>query len=201
MNGCIEREPILLIISGPSGCGKGTIISTVIENIPHFTKVVNYTTRQKRSGETGGVDYHFIGEDEFMQKYSRGEIFEYEQVYDDYYYGSPADIFEDNSQDHIIELDYKGHRKYRDQYGDTVVSIFLLPPDLDELRKRIRNRAPEDNLSARLENADEQMRHAHEYDYVLLNDNLKKFQQQVFTIIEAESIRQRGHMLLMESLE
>ncbi len=193
-----RRPPFLLIISGPSGGGKGTIISSVVQNIAGFTKVVNYTTRDRRPGEAEGIDYHFVDEDEFMRKFDCGEIFEYERVYDDYYYGSPSDVFEGLTQDRIIELDYKGHTKYRKRYPDQVVSIFLLPPSLEELRRRIIRRSPEENLSARLENAREQLRHAKEYDYMILNDDLANCREQVFTTIEAERIRRRGWTLLRD---
>lgn len=189
----MERDPILFVISGPSGSGKGTMISHVVENYPDIKKVVNYTTRERRPGERDGVHYNFVTKAQFLDLVADGGIFEYEKVYNDYYYGSPAGILSGCS-DRVIELDYKGHRKYRRSF-DNVVSIFLLPPSFDEMRERIEGRAREDNLPSRLENAREQMANAVEYDYVLLNDCLEECGRDVLAIVRAERARLRGETL------
>src|SRR5579875_2192766 len=153
-------EPILFVITGPSGAGKGSVMRRLLDAVPNLQKVVTYTTRPPRAGEEDGFDYRFIAVDAFLAKVQSGEIFEYEQVYHDHYYGSPRDLFV-NDADGLIELDYKGYQKYRARHG-RVVSIFLLPPNLDALKERILRRSEVENLSARLQNAVEQLRHADE---------------------------------------
>ncbi len=194
----MKRDPMLFIISGPSGCGKGTMISHVTGTTPDLDRVVNYTTRKPRPGEVDGVHYNYVCEEEFLRLVSDGCLFEYERVYDDYYYGSPAHILHGN-RDYVIELDYKGHRKYR-RVHPRVVSIFLLPPSLEEMKERIRRRAREKNMASRLENASEQVRHASEYDYILVNEDIDRCRQDVSAIIRAERIRQSSEGLIQEYL-
>ena len=183
-------EPILFVVTGPSGAGKGSVMRRLLESAPHLKKVVTFTTRAPRAGDEDGFDYRFIGEDVFLQKVQTGEIFEYEQVYQDHYYGSPRDLFEADF-DGLIELDYKGYQKYRARHG-RVVSIFLLPPDLEELKRRIVRRSEVENLDARLRNAVEQLSHADEYDYVVKNDNLEACTAAVAELVEVERLRRQG---------
>ncbi|MFO8059712.1 MAG: guanylate kinase [Bacillota bacterium] len=191
----MKGDPILFVVSGPSGCGKGTMISHIIDT-SDVRKVVNYTTRSPRPGEVDGVHYNFVSEEKFMRLLSDGCIFEYERVYDDYYYGSPSSVLSGGG-DCVIELDYKGHRKYR-QSHPRVVSIFLLPPSAEEMQKRIRDRAEEDNMPSRLDNAAEQLLHAGEYDYVLLNDDLDRCRRDVEAVVRAEQVRRWGELLMQK---
>jgi len=155
---------------------------------PQVKKAVTYTTRNPRPHEVDGVDYRFIGEAEFFDKYKQGKILEYEQVYNDYYYGSPADIFDDGNLV-IMEMDWKGHRTYRETYTDVrIASIFLVPPSLDEIRKRILGRSKVDNLESRMANALEQMEHANEYSYIIVNDKKDKMLAEVESIVRVELI-------------
>ena len=191
-------EPILFIITGPSGAGKGSVMRRVLSQVPNLTKVVTYTTRAPRAGETDGFDYHFCSTERFHQLVSDGTIFEYEQVYRDHFYGSPRELFPGGA-DALMELDYRGHRKYRARYAATV-SVFLLPPGLDELTRRIVARSEVPNLENRLANAVEQLEHAHEYDYVVKNDDLEVCTRKVAHIIETERIRRSGRAALAEIL-
>ena len=159
------RPPILFVISGPSGSGKGTVITHLLDYFPDMDRIVTYTTREPREGEIDGVHYRFITPERFEDLRDEGGIFEYERVYNDYYYASPSHVLAGGC-DRIIEVDYKGHRKFRSEYPQTV-SIFLLPPSMEELSARILARSPEDNMTSRLENAREQISHAGEYDYIL----------------------------------
>lgn len=163
------------------------MISHVTDTAPGLKKVVNYTTREPRPGEVDGVHYSFVSEEEFLRLLSEECIFEYERVYEDYYYGSPTHVLSGDC-DYVIELDYKGHRKYR-RVHPGVVSIFLLPPSMEEMQNRIRQRAKEKNMQSRLHNATEQIRHASEYDYVLVNKDIDSCRRDVEAIIRAERIR------------
>jgi guanylate kinase len=185
-----HEPPILFILSGPSGAGKGSVMRALLARVPRLTKVVTYTTRPPRAGEIDGVDYHFVSVEQFLQLVQAGQIFEYELVYRDHYYGSPRELFTPGA-DAMMELDYKGREKYRRRHGP-VVSIFVLPPSLAVLRQRILARSPEQNLAARLANAIEQVRHADRYDYIVKNEELGRCVDQVATIIAAERLRRSG---------
>jgi len=180
---------LLFIVTGPSGAGKNTVMTHIRRSFPEVTKAVTYTTRDPRPHEIEGVDYRFVAEAEFITKINSGEILEYEQVYNDYYYGSPADIFQDGNIK-IMEMDWKGHRKYRDHYKDVqIVSLFLVPPSLEEIQNRILARSKVDNMESRLANALDQLEHAAEYSYILINDNKDKMLAEVEAIIRTELIK------------
>lgn len=183
-------EPILFVFTGPSGAGKGSVMKALLERDNTLRKVVTFTTREPRVGEVNGFDYRFVTPAEFQGLIEQGLLFEWEQVYKDHYYGSPRELFVPG-RDGLIELDYKGRLKYQERHRG-IVSIFLLPPSLDELRHRIVRRSEVSNLKARLNNAVEQLRHARTYDYVVKNDELSACIDRVETIIRTERIRRQG---------
>lgn len=186
---------LLFILSGPSGVGKASVLHGVLQKVPDLEKVVTYTTRAPRPHEVPGFDYKFVTREQFFAMVESQEIQEYERVYgDDYFYGSPSFVLDDG-RDRIIELDYKGFRKYRTRYEGTV-SVFLVPPSLEVLERRINNRGRVDNLPARLANAVEQLRYAGEYDYVVVNEDLGECVDTVAAIVRAERCRRdRGTVL------
>jgi guanylate kinase len=180
---------LLFIVTGPSGAGKNTVMTHIRRIFPEINKAVTYTTRYPRPHETDGIDYRFISEEQFFEKVKSGAILEYEQVYNDYYYGSPADIFGDGNIK-IMEMDWKGHRKYREVHqGVRIVSLFLIPPSLEEIRKRILGRSQVDNLGSRIANALEQMEHAGEYSYIIINEHKEKMLAEVEAIVRVELLR------------
>lgn len=182
---------LLFIITGPSGAGKNTVMTHIRRTFPTVKKAVTYTTRAPRPHEVDGVDYRFVGQEEFFAKYRQGKILEHEQVYNDCYYGSPADIF-DNGNIIIMEMDWKGHRTYRQFYKDLrLVSVFLIPPSLAEIRKRILGRSKVDNLDSRMENALEQLEHARDYNYIIVNDQKERMLAEVESIVRAELVNAR----------
>jgi len=192
-------EPILFVFTGPSGAGKGSVMRALLERDKSLHKVVTYTTRQPRDGEVDGFDYRFVSVETFRALIDQGKLFEYEQVYQDHYYGSPNELFIPG-HDGIIELDYKGRLKYTARRR-RVVGIFLLPPSLEVLRERILSRSRVENLSARLANAVDQIRHAQSYDYIVKNDNLEDCIARVESIIQAERCRRQGQMELKAMLK
>ena len=182
-------EKLLFIVSGPSGAGKNTVIKHIRKVFPVVGKVVTFTTRSSRPHEVDGEDYRFVSEQEFFDRVQKGEILEYEQVYNDYYYGSPADIFADGSAK-IMEMDWQGHRTYRNTYKHIrIVSVFLVPPSLEEIKQRILGRSRVDNLDSRLDNACQQMEHAEDYDYVIVNKDKQQTLAMVEAITAAELVR------------
>ncbi len=170
----------------------------ILNDDPTLKKVVTFTTRSPREGEVDGFDYHFVSVPQFLRLVEQGKIFEYENVYRDHYYGSPRELFVPG-YDGIIELDYKGRIKYQERWSQ-VISIFLMPPSLDELKKRILSRSQVSNLHARLNNAVEQLRHAKSYDYVVKNDNLEQCVVRVKDIIGVERLRRAGRHQLDEMI-
>ncbi len=168
----------------------------LLERDPRLSKVVTYTTRPPREGEVEGFDYHFVSTPTFQHLVADGTVYEHEKVYQDYYYGSPCELFVDG-KDGIIELDYKGRMKYQLRHRP-VVSVFLLPPNLEELRRRIVSRSEVSNLEARLANAVEQIRRAHTYDYIVKNVDFETCVARVQQIVEAERLRRRGTADLAE---
>jgi len=175
----------LIVLSGPSGCGKATLLKYVTEQI-NITRVVTYTTRSPRPGEVNGEDYHFVSRREFDKLYEKGDLIEREQVYGDFFYGSPRDIFYGTDTDVIMELDTEGARNYRKIYRN-MITIFIIPPSIEELNHRIQKRYPkEPNLQERLKAARPQLECANEYDYIVINDEIERVGQEVLGIIKSD---------------
>lgn len=184
---------LLFIVTGPSGAGKNTVMHHIYKTFPEIKKAITYTTRPPRPSEQDGKDYWFVEREEFLAKFHKGQILEYEQVYNDYLYGSPAQVFSQGSTI-IMEMDWKGHSTYRKVYQDIrIASIFLVPPSLQVMKQRILSRSQVDNLSARLANALEQLEHAAEYTYVIVNDEKERTLQQVEALVQAELINRERH--------
>jgi len=177
-----RTENQLIILSGPSGVGKATLLKHVIAEMK-IKRVVTYTTRKPRPGEIEGIDYHFVSDDEFSRMLKTGELIEAEQVYGDYYYGSPKDIF-DGDIDVIMELDTKGTGSYREIYSN-IVTIFIIPPSIDELVRRIKARHPEANFKERVMAAKPQLEAASQYDYIVINDEVERVGQEILGIIRS----------------
>lgn len=181
-------DKLLLIFTGPSGAGKNTVMTHLRNTFPELKKAVTYTTRPPRPNEQDGVDYRFVSRDEFFAKVESGEIMEYEQVYNDYFYGSPAEVFAAGPAI-IMEMDWKGHCTYRRAYSDVrIASFFLVPPSMEEVKGRILARSQVDNLQSRLANAFEQLEHADEYTYIIVNDHKQKALHQVEALVRAELV-------------
>jgi guanylate kinase len=178
----------IFVVSGPSGSGKGSIMEGVLASTS-LVRVVTYATRPKRPSERDGVDYHFIATAAFDRLVEQGEIVERVQVYQDYHYGSPRLRHDPAGPDRLIELDPEGHRTYMAAHSPHVTGIFLMPPSLDELRRRIEARHRETNLDNRLRAAIEQMGCAWEYDYIVVNDDLTAASETAQAIVRATQQR------------
>lgn len=184
---------ILFVLSGPSGSGKETVMSSMVDRIPRLSRIVTYTTRTPRPGEVAGRHYHFVSEPEFETLIGKGSLFESEAVYGSSRYGSPVQAVEGTgSGDLIMELDPHGFQRIREARRGPTVGIFLLPPDAGELERRIRSRALESDLPRRLRTAREQLDRANIYDYQVVNDDLERCLHDVAAIITAERLRRMG---------
>ncbi|MGI6721821.1 MAG: guanylate kinase [Anaerovoracaceae bacterium] len=188
----MKRQGRLLVISGPSGTGKGTICARIIEELDDIVLSVSATTRPMRKGEVHGENYYFLTREEFEEKIAAGGFLEHATVYDNYY-GTPREkVFEmlENGIDVVLEIDVQGAMKVRKSYPDGVF-IFILPPSMAELRKRITTRATDavDVIELRMSKALSEIAFAEKYDYYVINDVLDEAVAEVKAIITAEHAR------------
>lgn len=182
----------LFIISAPSGAGKTSLVKALLQTGIDLNLSISYTSRPARDEEVDGRDYHFISREVFEQKLKQDEFLESAQVYGNFYGTSKKWINETivSGRDILLEIDSQGARQVRDAFPATV-GIFVLPPSLEVLEKRLRNRA-QDSLEAigrRLASAREEIGHVGEYDYVIINDDLDKALQDLKCIVHAERLR------------
>ena len=166
-----------------------------------LVRIVTYTTRPKRPNERAGVDYSFVSSVEFERLVHEEKIAEHVRVYNDYYYGSPSLHYDSSGHDRLVELDPEGRATYAAVHSPHMTSIFLLPPSLGELRRRIEQRHPETNLATRLRMAAEQMRRAGEYDYVVINENLQDLCDTAIAIVRAKQQQLQKDSLVAFALE
>lgn len=176
-----ESKGRLLIFSAPSGSGKSTIVQWLMKEHPelnmHFS--ISCTTRAPRGTEQNGVEYFFISPAEFKEKIAQDAFVEYEEVYTDKYYGtlkSQVTEMTENGQNVVIDIDVKGGCNIKRQYGNKALSIFIQPPSIEELRRRLEGRATDaqEVIEQRLSKASYELTFADNFDIVIVNDDLEK---------------------------
>ena len=177
-----------IIVSGPSGVGKGTIFNKVVKEV-NGCYSVSYTSRLPREGEVDGVNYYFISKEEFEDKINDGEILEY-NYYNGNYYGTSKEFVIDkinNVIDVFMEIDVNGAHNIKNMFKDALL-IYIAPPSIEELRKRLINRGTEDmkKINDRLKTAEDELKEIDFYDYVVVNDDLEKATDEVRKIIKKE---------------
>lgn len=183
---------ILIIFSGPSGSGKGTVLAKLLDKRDDTKISVSMTTREKRSGEIDGVHYYYVSRDFFEKKIAENKMLEYAE-YADNLYGTPKDPVDEMLKAGlavILEIEVQGAEKIRNLYPDAV-SIFLAPPSTAVLEERLRGRNTEDEetVNHRLVIAREEIRRAVEYDYLVINDTVDNAVERIETIINAERLK------------
>jgi len=189
----IGRRGLMLVLSSPSGAGKTTLTRLLREQEPSLTLSVSVTTRQRRPSEVDGVHYHFISTDEFEDLKTRGEMLEWAHVHGNYY-GSPRRPVEralGQGEDILFDIDYQGARQLVANAPDDVVSCFILPPSIPELRARLERRAEDapDVIAKRLAAAGNEIGRWVDYNYVLVNDDLDRTFSRLRAILAAERLR------------
>lgn len=189
----ITRRGVMLVLSSPSGTGKSTIARNLLSNEPNLTMSVSVTTRKRRGSEIDGTHYHFISEREFDRLKDSDALLEWAHVHGNYY-GTPRDAVElalGDGRDMLFDIDYQGGQQLMEKARIDVVSVFLLPPSMAELKKRLVRRAEDaqDVIDQRLANAAEEITHWREYDYVVVNEDLDKAFHEVQSILVAERLR------------
>lgn len=198
--GARPAEPgLLVVLSGPSGSGKGTLRRLVQELMPDVVYGVSATTRPPRPGERDGVDYYFLTRDEFLRRVERGEFVEWAEVYG-HLYGTPREPMESlvaAGRTVIVEKDVQGARTLMETYRDAVF-VFVLPPSLEELARRIQRRGtePPEAREQRLRSAREELAHVERYDYCVVNEDgdPRSAAERLRCIILAERCRVRRYL-------
>lgn len=186
------KKGFLLVISGPSGVGKGTVLHDLMNTQTNLVYSVSATTRKKRDGEIEGVSYFYLNHDEFEQMIAEDKFLEYANVHNNYY-GTPKEFVEKKINEGkivILEIDVQGALNIK-KNTDNGVFIFLAPPSLNELKKRIVGRGTEtdEDIKIRMNNAKKELEYIKDYDYIVVNDHLNSAITSVNEIINAEKHR------------
>ena len=187
--GGAKRTGTLFVITAPSGAGKTSLIDAVMKDDPTLKSSVSYTTRKPRPGEKEGVDYHFVDAKTFRRMQERGEFLESAQVHGNHY-GTAKRVILDavaKGEDIILEIDWQGAQQVRRLYPGAV-GIFILPPSLKELERRMRARAQDSDavIRRRAANAREELAHAGEFKYAIINKDFETARRALAEIIERE---------------
>ncbi|HVM22135.1 MAG TPA: guanylate kinase [Sphingomicrobium sp.] len=192
------RRGLLIVLSSPSGAGKTTLSRKLLEADGEITMSVSATTRPKRPGEVEDVDYHFVDDAEFDRLIEAGEFVEWAPVFG-FRYGTPKAPVKQalkDGRDILFDIDWQGTQQLHSAMGEDLVRIFVLPPSMTELERRLRarNTDPQEVIADRMTRAASEISHWAEYDYVLINDDMDACLSRVHTIVRAERLR-RGRQV------
>lgn len=188
------RRGLLIILSSPSGAGKSTLAKRLMKWDPSLSFSVSATTRAAREGETHGVEYYFESRTGFEDMVARGDMLEHAEVFDNLY-GSPRGPVEaaiNDGRDVLFDIDWQGGQQIRNSVlGMHTLSIFILPPSIAELERRLRGRGQDSDevISVRMKKSRDEISHWPEYDYVLVNDDLDQTEERLKSIVSAERLR------------
>ena len=189
-SGKINMEGKLVIISAPSGAGKTTIVNHLLRKGLGLEFSISATTRVPRGKEKNGKEYYFISADDFREKIMNNEFAEWQEVYSGQFYGTLKSEIERiwAGKKHVIfDVDVKGGINLKNSFGNKAISIFIMPPDIKELEKRLLSRATDDRskIRIRVEKAVEEMRLAADFDNIVINDNLELAQKEVYEMVKS----------------
>lgn len=207
----IERRGLMFVLSSPSGAGKSTISRALIEHNAKqageesLSMSVSVTTRPRRGSEIDGEHYHFISQKEFFQRRDSDGLLEWAEVHGNYY-GTPREPVENAmaaGRDMMFDIDWQGAQQLVEKMRSDVVSVFILPPSMQELQARLHRRAEdtEEVIARRLENSRNEIAHWREYDYVIVNDDLDRAFDAVKSILRAERLRRARRSGLYDFVE
>ena len=185
----------LIIVSAPSGAGKTTIVKSLLDSDLNLSFSISATTRPKRGTEQHGVDYFFMSAAEFKKQINNGELVEWQEVYKDLHYGTLKSELERiwNAGKHVIfDVDVMGGLNLKNIFGNNSLAIFIMPPSIDELEKRLHSRGSDskDKIKMRIDKAAEEITLAEKFDKIIINDNLEKAKTEIFDVV-SEFIKQK----------
>ena len=184
-----EKKAKLFVFAAPSGAGKTTLVHAVVTKRPELRFSISYTTRKPRKNEADGVDYLFVTEDEFMRLRDQGEMLEYAKVFDNYYATSRSQVEKHLAENRhvILEIDWQGAQQVRQSMPECV-TIFILPPSVEELERRLRDRRTDsaEVIERRLRDALSDMSHWTEFDHVIINDDLNQAIADLEDVLDGE---------------
>ena len=187
----IETKGMMLILSSPSGAGKTTLTKKLAENNKNYSISISHTTRKPRPNEINGKDYHFVSIEEFNTLVKKNNFFEHASIFDNYYGTHKNTVLKLLSQgkDIIFDIDWQGTQQLKQIKNLLLVTIFILPPDLQILKKRLLNRhqGQEKLIEQRMNKFNEEISHWNEYDYVVVNDDLEVCYNKILNIIKSET--------------
>jgi len=188
----MKREGIILIISAPSGAGKTTLCHALMKRFPTMKESISYTTRTPRAGEEHGIDYFFVSREEFQRMVDADAFAEWAEVHGNLYGTALATIDEARKSgvDLVLDIDCQGARRLKEQI-ERCVYVFILPPSMDELRRRLENRSSDaqDVIESRIVRAAGEIREARWYDYIIINDDFDTAFEELSSIVVAHSRR------------
>jgi guanylate kinase len=189
----IRRRGLMLVLSSPSGAGKSTIARNLLESDPGLELSVSVTTRARRGSETEGVHYHFRSARDFEMLRDTDQLLEWAEVHGNFYATprQPVEKAMAEGRDMLFDIDWQGSLQLKDKMRADIVSIFILPPSMKELKMRLQRRAEDQEriIEARLANARVEIEHWRDYDYVVINDDLDRAFGEVRSIVTAERLR------------
>ncbi len=188
-----DTDLLLLIISSPSGAGKTTLARDLLEQFPDLMFSVSHSTRKPRAGERDGVDYHFVQRDAFLTLVEKNAFAEWAEVHGNLYGTSLEEIDRcrrTGKRGILFDIDYQGARQIRARRPDAV-SVFVLPPSMSELRRRLQTRSTDDEatIEKRFHNAKREIEHYGFFDYLIVNDDLEQARQRLRSVVRAEHAR------------
>ena len=189
----IKRKGLMFVLSSPSGAGKTSLSRKLLELDKELFLSISYTTRPPRPGEIDGEDYFFVNNDDFADMQEQNEFLEYAKVID-YYYGTPKKPVKnilDKGRDILFDIDWQGTQQLMNNSKDDLVKVFVLPPSIEELERRLKERKQDKDeiIQKRMSRASDEMSHYAEYDYILVNDNFDETVEEIISILNAERLK------------
>jgi guanylate kinase len=195
----LQRRGLLFILSSPSGAGKSTIARMILDSDDGIGLSVSATTRPIRPGEVDGRDYHFVGDAEFDALVSGGQFLEWAHVFGHRYGTLKSEVIKqiEGGRDVLLDIDWQGTQQLK-QVDPDIVRVFILPPSMEELERRLRNRGTDSDevIGRRMDRAAAEISHWAEYDYVLINNNAEKCRELVHNILKAERLKATRRVFL-----
>ncbi len=189
----ISRRGLMLVLSSPSGAGKSTISRALLKGDKNLTMSVSVTTRPERPGEVEGQDYYFIGQEKFKTMVQDGEFLEHATVFENSYGTSrePVEQALNDGKDVLFDVDWQGTQQLAENARDDLLSVFILPPSIEELERRLHDRAQDSDevVAKRMAMATSEMSHWREYDYIIVNEDVDVSVAQVESILAAERLK------------